>query len=136
MEKQITFARYFERWFETYREPKVREVSAQKYLTVLGHLEGSKLGQMQLLKIKRKDVQEFLNNYGSTRRKVTVLDTRRMVNASFVDAVHDSLIKINPCARTEIVSVEDGWSVKKLKKVREEKKWLEFDEYKNLRFYL
>lgn len=135
-DKSITFAKYFEKWFELYREPKVKEVTAQKYLFVSNQIDKSNLGQMRLDNIKRKDVQKFLNEYGRTRRKETVLDFRRLINASFVDAVHDDLIKVNPCARTEIVSVEDEWGIKQLKSVREQKKWLEIDEYKKTKLYL
>jgi integrase len=131
-----TFAKYFDKWFVTYREPKIREVTAQKYIVVSKHIDKAKLGQKKLKEIKRKDVQEFLNEYGAKRRKKTVLDTRRLINASFVYAVHDGLIKINPCARTEVVSIENNWDVKELKKVREEKKWLEIDEYKRTKLYL
>lgn len=132
----MTYAKYFEKWFETYREPTIKDVTAKKYLTLSRVIDESKLGQIKLKQIKRKDVQAFINEYGSTRRKKTVLDARRLINASFVDAVHDGLIKLNPCARTEIVSVEDSWSVKEHKKIREEKKWLEIDEYNRTKLYL
>ncbi len=132
----LTFANYFKVWFETYREPKVRDVTIQKYLIVLDLLENDELGQIQLKKIKRKDVQEFFNRYGQTRRRQTVLDTKTYINASLLDAQHDGFIKINPCARIEVVSVEDRWTVAQRKAVRDEKKWLEIDEYKNFKRYL
>jgi integrase len=99
-------------------------------------LKISKLGQMELKKIKRKDVQEFFNDFGKTRRRVTVLDNHKFIKASFADAVLDGLIKTNPCSRIEIVSVEDNWDVMKRKEVREKKKWLELDEYKKTKLYL
>lgn len=133
---KMTYAKYFQAWFEMYREPRVRNVTAVKYLMILDQLKESDLGKIELKKVERSDVQGFFNNYGKTRQRQTVLDVRMTLNASFLDAVHDGFIKINPCARVEVTSVEDQWSVSKRKKERDKKKWLEIDEYKRLKMYL
>lgn len=132
----LTFAKYFKRWVETYREPKSRAVTMRRYLYAMKYIEETKLGSMELKKTKRKDVQNFFNDYGKTRQKKTVLDMHSIVKASFVDAQLDGLIKLNPCSRIEIVSVEDNWSVQQRKNEREKKKWLELEEYKRTKMYL
>lgn len=132
----LTFVNYFQKWFETYREPKIRRVSARKYEILIKQLDKTSLGHAELTKIKRKDVQEFFNDFGNARRRKTVLDIHRLIKASFVDANLDGLIKHNPCDRIELVTMEDNWTISKLKEVREAKKWLDIDEYKRTKMYL
>lgn len=132
----ITYVKYFEKWFETYKEPKVRQVTIVRYLTYIKHLQNSTLGNLLLKNIKRKDVQRFFNDFGKTRQMQTVLDIHTAIKSSFVDAQLDGLIKVNPCERIELVSVEKSWSITKRKEIREGKKWLEIDEYKKTKMYL
>lgn len=131
-----TFAYHFENWYETYRAPRVREVTKAFYGTALAHIRNDPIGDMELKKIKRKDMQEFFNRFGATRRKTTVLDLKGLINGCFSDAVHDGIIKINPVARVEVVSVENTWSNQQLKEIREAKKWMEIDEYKKLKLFV
>ncbi len=133
---KITFSSYLEEWYETYKEPKVRLVTQQAYRIAIKHINNDPIGSMEFKKISRKDMQEFFNRFGITRRKTTVLDFKGLINSCFVDAMHDGFIKINPVARIEIVSIESTWNPAQLREIREEKKWLEISEYKKFKMYV
>ncbi|WP_440896271.1 tyrosine-type recombinase/integrase [Amphibacillus sp. Q70] len=134
--RNMLYSDYFEHWFETYRLPKIRQVTSDKYYVLHGIIAKSALGKTPLSKITRKDVQNFMNDYGKVRSKNTVLGTRMTIKASFADAQLDGLIKTNPGGKIELVTIEDGWDVAKQKQVREAKKWLEIDEYRRLKMFL
>ncbi|HIW31270.1 MAG TPA: site-specific integrase [Candidatus Paenibacillus intestinavium] len=124
---------YFEQWYTTYRTQGRRRVSVVKYKIAADHIRNHPIGIKSIKKINRMDLQNFMNNFGATHARQTTTDFHSIIKASFVDALTDGFININPCIRIEVNSMEKTLPVHELKALREKKKWLEFDEYEKLK---
>ena len=132
----ITYKEWFLRWYHNYRKSDIRDITRAKYRNTFGILLEHPLSEMRLKKITREDVQNFVNWYGANRSKVTVLGTMSFLRASFKDALLDGHIKQNPASNIKAIYKEINFDVKELKKLRDQKKWLEIDEYDKLKWYL
>lgn len=127
---------YYTQWYQTYRQNGRRQTTINKYISLKNYLQNSSLGHKEIKKISKMDIQKFLDKYGESRVKSTTFRCYKIIKASLEDAVIDRLIKESPCIRIEINSKEKSYTVAELQAVRNEKKWLEFDEYEKLKMYL
>lgn len=132
----MKYSDYFEHWVETYRTAGRSRVTVEKYQLTAKQVKKHPIGQKELKKITRADIQGFLNWYGETHARLTTLDFNGHIKASFGDALVDGYIKVNPYQRIELNSKEKHMSVREQKIMREQKKWLEFKEYNKLKKYL
>ena len=132
----MKFIDYFEQWYTTYRTQGRRQVSVMKYMQAAEHIRSHAIGNKDIKKITRMDLQKFMNFYGLKRARQTATDFHSIIKASFIDALTDGFIKVNPCARIEVNSKEKMMPVHELKALRERKKWLEFDEYEKIKSLL
>ncbi|MDT2783030.1 site-specific integrase [Vagococcus fluvialis] len=136
IEDVVTFVDWYRYWFLSFRSQNIREVTKLKYCVIFNQLVESSLGQMDIKKIKRLDVQTYINNYGEIRSKQTVLDHMQYIRSAFNDAMTEGLITTNPSSNIKMVYKEQRLSPMEQKKLREEKKWLEIDEYQKLKYFL
>lgn len=123
-------------WFQTYRLPTIRKVTASKYAAHFESLFKSELGQMTLENVKRVDAQKLINEYGATHSKITVRDFMQRLKGLFNDAQQDGLITLNPFTNLSLMYREKHLTPIEMKEKRDEKKWLEMDEYLKLKEFL
>lgn len=134
--KVETYGEWFLFWFKSYREQHVTKVTAMKYFTDWRHLYDEGIGNEKLKTMTRSRLQRYVNWYGETHAKVTVFDHLTKLRSSFQAAFDDGLIKLNPAGNIQAVYKEQKFTQKQLKEKREEKIWLEIDEYQKLRYHL
>lgn len=132
----LTYEEWFRRWFHTYRDTGIREVTRLNYYITWAKMKDSELGRMLLKNINRNHVQAYANNYGLNRSKNTVLDHMQLIRSAFKDAQLDGHIKVNHAGNIRIAYKEQNLSMKEQKELRDTKKWLEVDEYDKLKDYL
>lgn len=86
-----TFISYFDKWYKTYKEPKITDNTARHYrLTrklILNHF-----GQAKIKKIGRMDYQEFINSYGENHAPESVRKVKAISHACIKSAVADGII--------------------------------------------
>ena len=123
-------------WFQTYRLPTIRQVTAGKYASHFESLFKSELGQMPLEDVKRVDAQKLINDYGTTHSKLTSRDFMQRLKSLFNDAQQDGLITLNPFTNLSLMYREKHLTPIEMKEKRDEKKWLEMDEYLKLKDFL
>ncbi len=134
--KALTLADWWKYWALTFRFESIAERTKQKYYFMYCNLFESKLGKMKLKDIQRSDLQEYFNAYGVNRSKQTVQTSLQFLKSCFQDAMGDGLVEYNPAANIKLVYKEQKLSPMELKKKREEKKWLEIDEYQRFKRHL
>lgn len=92
-----TLDEWNEIWFRTYKEGKIRETSAYVYKTTYRLSIGPYIGGMNLLDIKKSNVQEVINRavsdgYGYSRQD----SIKRIMHDMLQRAVEDEIIIRNP----------------------------------------
>ncbi|MFR3684206.1 MAG: tyrosine-type recombinase/integrase [Enterococcus sp.] len=132
----MKFSDWFWKWYETYRMKNIRQVTQQKYEAWYHRIVEDEFGSMPLKKITRKDVQEFVNRYGQSRSKHTAVTFSAILKACFRDAQIDGLIKNSPHQHIEVEYREKHYTVDQLKSKREEKKWLNLNEYERMKKFM
>lgn len=131
-----TYGEWFRYWYLNFRCHTIRDITKQRYWAVYNSITEAELGNMDINEIKRLDVQNYVNEFGATRSKQTVLDRMQYIRSSLQDALTEGLITVNPAANVKVVSKEQNLSPIEQKAIREEKKWLEIDEYQKLKYYM
>lgn len=91
IENKETFSQYYQRWFETYREPQITNVTAKRYKIIKKQIQDS-IGKQQLKKITRYQYQSFINDFGSNHAPDTVHKTNSILRACVKSAILDGLI--------------------------------------------
>lgn len=132
----LTYEEWFRRWFHTYRDTGIREVTRLNYYITWAKMKDSSLGRMLLKNINRNHVQAYANEYGLNRSKSTVLDHMQLIRSAFKDAHLDGHVKVNPAGNIRIAYKEQKLSMQEQKALRDKKMWLEVDEYEKLKNYL
>lgn len=127
---------WYKFWFWNYRNNNIRRVTKQKYCNHFNRINESELNNLKLVDIKRMNIQSHINSYGSSRSKQTVLDYMQTLRSCLKDAVDEGLIRVNPLSNVRIVFKEQNLSNVERKKIIDEKKWLEKEEYQKLKYYL
>lgn len=89
--KSITFSEYFWEWFETYKQNKISDVTANLYRIIRNVLINA-FGNKKMDKITRRDYQLFLNDYGKTHAKVTVKKVHSILKATVKSAIYDGVV--------------------------------------------
>lgn len=89
--KSITFSEYFWEWFETYKQNKISDVTANLYRIIRNVLINA-FGNKKMDKITRRDYQLFLNEYGKTHAKVTVKKVHSILKATVKSAIYDGVV--------------------------------------------
>lgn len=134
--EKMTYEEWYRRWFHTYRNTGIREPTKKHYYNTWLKIHETQLGQMRLIDINRNHVQAYANDYGKSRSKNTVLDHMQLIRSSFKDAHLDGHIKVNHAGNVRIAYKEQSLSIQEQKRLRDEKKWLEVDEYEKFKNFI
>lgn len=105
--KKLSLIDWLESWLEVNKKGVVANKSYLIYKTVVNtHIKGSKLGAMALDKIKRVDVQKFLNEKGKTVAPSYLAQIKVVLADAFNVAEIDRLIIATPCKNIKLPQVE------------------------------
>lgn len=118
----IPFTDYFWSWYETYKAPKLAQLTCDKYMTIHKSL-CNWFGKQKLSSITRADYQHYINQFGSCHAKDTVYKYHSVIKACVKSAVLDELIAKNFTDGIELV-YNAGRSI--------DVEYLEIDELKKL----
>lgn len=89
----LPFDEYFEEWYKLYKK-NVTKSTLEHYKYTLAAIR-SYFGSKYIQDIKRRDYQEFLNVYGSTRARETVEKVHTHIRSCVLDAVEENIIRID-----------------------------------------
>ena len=81
--------------FETYRKPKIKEITYDKYIGRLNRCILDKIGDMRLKDVKRIHCQQCLNDLEG-KSKYQIQQTIQMLNFIFDQAVIDGMLTKSP----------------------------------------
>lgn len=129
-------ADWFKYWYQTYRTKSVTRETKAKYKATYANLLNQGLGLIKINEIKREDVQSYANWYGKDHSKITCLNQLQYIRSSFNDAMIDGIVKNNPAANINLVYKEQNMTLIEQKEHREQKKWLEVDEYNKVKYWM
>ncbi|MGX7195136.1 tyrosine-type recombinase/integrase [Enterococcus olivae] len=132
----MKFCEWYLLWYETYRKNGKSPATLTAYENTYRLLKESYLGNMDIDRITSDNIQSYINVYGESRMKKTVRAQLFTLKSCFEVAKEESLIKANPVKNIELVYCEKFMSQEKLLKIRNEKKWLELDEYNRTKKFL
>lgn len=132
----MTFKDWCIYWMNTYKIGTSSNVTLEKYYICFCRWCESEMADVPLGKLTRGHVQKYLNQYGMTHSKQTVLDHRASLKQCLNDALIDGIITTNPVTKLNLVYKEQKLSVFQQKEMRDQKKWLEIDEYLKLKEFL
>lgn len=110
-DKNISLADYYKEWFQTYKENKVSDVTANRYKIIYRELV-KHFGNTKLEKINRRRYQLFINEFGSTHAPDTVKKTNSIIRACVKSAIIDNLISKDFTQNIELI-----WNEDKVRKV-------------------
>lgn len=134
--KSTTFKNYFIYWYQTYRREHVSQVTRNKYRLVFGRICSQPIADELIGNVDRGLAQEHMNWFGKDKSKNTVYDHWQFLRSCFSDAVSDGYAKMNPFENIRPIFKEQQYSVAQLKEKRDEKKWLEVEEYSKFKYWL
>lgn len=86
-----TLADYYHSWFTTYKEPKIADITKNRYKFVR-QLIDEYFKQKPLKEITRRDYQQFINWYGTSHAPESVKKTNSIIRACVQSAILDGLI--------------------------------------------
>ena len=90
--REVSFADYFDEWFQLYKENKVSQVTANRYRIISRELHHA-FEKINIKKVDRRKYQKFINSYGADHAPETVKKLNSIVRACVKSAVYDDLIK-------------------------------------------
>ncbi|MDF7668504.1 Arm DNA-binding domain-containing protein [Lactobacillus sp. ESL0703] len=97
-----TFAEYYKKWAETFRIPGKSKGTVNRYRNI--HFLITKyFGEQKLNKITRVQYQSFINDYGKTHSKNTMLKVQGTIHACVSDAIVDHIVQNDFTARVNLV---------------------------------
>lgn len=134
--ENLTLCEWYAYWFTTFKDQKINERTKQKYRADFVSLYERGLGKMVISKITRGEIQAYINVYGATRRKQTVLDHMQKIRSTFRDALFEGVITNNPAGNINPVYIEQTLSISEQKQLRDIKKHLEKAEYQKLKYFI
>ncbi|MBP3038082.1 site-specific integrase [Bacillaceae bacterium Marseille-Q3522] len=128
---------YFEWFIKNEKIGKVAPVTLQKYNLTLNWIK--RLAPELLvsdMESSRRNMQELVDRYGETHRKVTTFDFKNHVTSALNFAVEDGYIKSIARRGIEIRSVEKTWSTEKRANVKNQVKTFNMIEFNQFKYYL
>lgn len=88
--KPEPFNEYFKSWLELYKT-NIGKNTRERYINTLNTID-DEFGGKPIQDIKRKEYQQFLNEYGKTRSKETVRKLNTHIRACVKDAIDEGII--------------------------------------------
>lgn len=87
-----TFSDYFKYWYETYRKPKITEVTEGTYNHVSSVIDRY-FSNINIKQITRSSYQQFITEYGKEHAPVTVRKVNGIIRACVKNAIYDDVLK-------------------------------------------
>lgn len=104
--KEITFADYYDRWVETYKENKLTQITLNRY-TYTGKAIRSYFKNANIKSITRIQYQKFINWYGSNHAPATVKKVNSIIRACVKSAILDDYLFKDFTQRVELTANKD-----------------------------
>lgn len=89
--KDISFIDYWNHWVQTYKEPKLSQISIDRYHQFGKALEDH-FGVLSIKKINRSNYQSFINEFGKTHAPSTVKKLNGFIRACVQSAILDDYL--------------------------------------------
>lgn len=121
-EETVSFADYFNDWFDIYKKPKVSSITAKRYVYTHDAIEDY-FGNTKLVEITRPKYQQFINHYGKNHAKVTVKKVNTLIRSCIKNAIYEEIIRKDFTQNVELtynISQErtvDYLSIKEIKRL-------------------
>lgn len=114
IDKSISFVDYFHHWVETYKEPKVSQVSMDRYNLAERDLKAF-FGNTNIKEVTRSRYQQFISQYGSNHAPSTVQKVNGFIRASVKSAILDDFLVKDFTQGVELVADRSrAWRVEYL----------------------
>ena len=97
----MLFSEYYDNWIKLYKEGAVRDVTLQKYKSVLSHIQNL-APDLNVSDVTRQSYQRLLNDYAKTHEKQTVTDFHHMVKPCLLDALDEGILLRDPTRRVTV----------------------------------
>ncbi len=105
--KKLTLQEWMDTWLEVNKKGSVSIKSHTIYKTIVNcHIKGTALGKMSLDKVRRADIQKFLNEKGEKVAPSYLGQIKIVLADAFNVAEIDKLILNNPCKKLKLPQVE------------------------------
>lgn len=105
--KKLSLSDWLDSWLEVNKKGVVSNKSYLIYKTIVNtHIKGTKLGAIAIDKIKRVDIQKFLNEKGKSLAPSYLEDIKIVIADALNIAEIDRLIITNPCKNIKLPPVE------------------------------
>lgn len=121
--KKTSFAEYFKKWINLYKEPKVSNTTLKHYQYSLKAVEDYFI-DTPIQNIKKMDYQMFLNDFGSNKAKETVAKVNGHIKSCVKDAIDEQIIQVDFTRNSQVT-----WTVQAKKPIE---KHLNYEESKKL----
>lgn len=99
--RDMTFADYFDYWYQTYKENKITESTLRHY-KLASKIIHRYFGKQLLKEITRTEYQTFINWYGKDHAKETISKIAGYIRSCAQNAVLDDIIPHDFTQRTEL----------------------------------
>lgn len=106
IKKTIKFIDYYDQWIETYKKPKVAEITYKRYEFTRKALN-SFFADTEFKHIARKMYQRFINEYGATHAPHTVKEVNNIVRSCIRSAMLDDYLIKDFTQNVTLVANED-----------------------------
>lgn len=114
IDKNISFVDYFHHWVQTYKEPRVSQVSMDRYDIAEQDLKNF-FGDISIKEVTRSRYQQFISKYGANHAPSTVRKVNGFIRASVKSAILDDYLVKDFTQGVELVYNKDrAWHVKYL----------------------
>lgn len=100
---EISFADYYQRWYETYKKDGLAEVTGNRY-KIFSKVIRSHFKDRMLKDVKRSDYQQFINWYGKSHAISSVSKLNGSVRACVNYAIDDDIIRKDFTTRVRLVA--------------------------------
>lgn len=101
MYRKQLLTRYFAEWVNTYKRGAVTDITLNKYLMTLRHLE-ELAPQVTLGELSRMEYQRILNDFAKEHERQTVMDFHHQVKAAVMDAVDEGILRRDPTRKAVV----------------------------------
>ena len=89
--KDVSLADYYQRWYETYKENGLSNISKSRY-EIFHKVISEYFGNKRLRAIRRSDYQQFINQYGSNHAMSSVSKLNGAIRSCVGYAIDDDII--------------------------------------------
>jgi integrase len=105
--KKLTLQEWMDTWLEVNKKGSVSVKSYTIYKTIVDlHIKGTTVGKMSLDKVRRADLQKFMNEKGEKVAPSYLDKIRVVISDAFNVAEMDKMILSSPCKKLKLPQIE------------------------------